>query len=103
MSESNSNTEVLKTAMESEKADFEQQMETLRALNSELNTRVEKSEQDKLTLTSTITVSPVSLLQYRARVISFDQNRGGGGGCAHPKKTSRYTKIGKLALVFFGF
>ena len=60
--------------MESEKADFEQQMETLRALNSELNSRVEKSEQDKLTLTSTITVSPVSLLQYRARVISFDQN-----------------------------
>ena len=62
MSESNSNTEVLKTAMESEKADFEQQMQTLRALNSELNSRVEKSEQDKLTLSSTITVSPVPLL-----------------------------------------
>ena len=61
MSESNSNTEVLKTAMESEKADFEQQMQTLRALNSELNSRVEKSEQDKLTLTSTITVSSVPL------------------------------------------
>ena len=25
------------------------------------------------------------------------------GGGAHPKKNSRYTKIGKLALVFFGF
>lgn len=57
LSESNSNTEVLKTAMESEKVDFEQQMETLRALNSELNSRVEQSEQDKLTLTSTINVS----------------------------------------------
>ena len=61
LSESNSNTEVLKTAMESEKVDFEQQMETLRALNSELNSRVEQSEQDKLTLTSTINVSFIFL------------------------------------------
>ena len=30
------------------------------------------------------------------------KNLGGGGGCS-PKKTSRYTKIGKLALVFLVF
>ena len=36
---------------------------------------------------------------------SYFQNTWGGGG-AHPKKnqkTSRYTKIGKLALVFLVF
>ena len=57
LSQSNSNTEILKSALESEKTEFEQQMEGLRAINTELSSKVDKSEQDKISLATTISVS----------------------------------------------
>ena len=60
LSESNSNAELLKSDLESQKSEFDEKLENLTSTNSDLQDKIEKADSDITNLNSSVQVLSLS-------------------------------------------